>query len=339
MGVNLSNLVSGRSVEIRDLRGRTIAIDAYNTLYQFLSIIRDRFTGEPLRDSKGRTTSHLSGLFYRTTKLLENGINPVFVFDGEPPEFKKETCEKRTEIRKEAEEKLEEARRKGDVEAIRRYAQATSKLTDEMIEQSKRLLTYMGIPVIQAKSEGEAQAAWLVNKGRVWASGSQDWDSLLFGAKRMVKNLTITGRRKVPRKEDYIEIKPEVIELESALSELGINRDQLIIIGILIGTDYNPGGVKGIGPKSALEIVKEHRTFEKVFMHVEWEFDVEPEKIFEFFKNPPVEDREIKKPEPDFEKLKELMTGFDFSEERVEKTIERLKVSRRSEGLQRWLGG
>ena len=199
-------------------------------------------------------TSHLSGLFYRTTKLLENRIDPVFVFDGEPPAFKRETSEKRHEIRKEAEEKLEDARKRGDAEGIRRYAQATSRLTDEMVEHSKLLLEYMGVPVVQAKSEGEAEAAQMVNTGKVWASGSQDWDSLLFGAGRMVKNLTITGRRKVPRKEDYIEIKPEVIELDNMLSHLGLNRDQLIIIGILIGTDYNPGGVKGTGPKNVLKL-------------------------------------------------------------------------------------
>jgi flap endonuclease-1 len=197
MGVNLSDIVSGSHAEISELGGKTIAIDAYNTLYQFLSIIRDRFTGEPLRDSKGRTTSHLSGLFYRTTKLLENGINLVYVFDGEPPKFKRKTTEARQAVRREAEEKLEVARKEGDVEKIRLYAQATSRLTDEVVTESKNVLRCMGVPVVQAPSEGEAQAAWLVNSGKVWASGSQDWDSLLFGADRMVKNLTITGRYRV----------------------------------------------------------------------------------------------------------------------------------------------
>ncbi len=215
MGVNLSELVSGRQIELSDLKGRMIAIDAYNTLYQFLSIIRDRFTGEPLKDSKGRITSHLSGLFYRTTNLLENGIDPVFVFDGKPPAFKHKTAEKRSAIKKEAEAKLEKAREEGDAEAIRRYAQATSKLTGEMIESSKRLLELMGVAVLQAPSEGEAQAAYMANAGVVWASGSQDWDSLLFGANRMIKNLTVSGRRKIPRKEDYVEIRPEIIELET----------------------------------------------------------------------------------------------------------------------------
>ena len=338
MGVNLSELVNPEKIMIDQLKGRTIAIDAYNTIYQFLSIIRDRFTGEPLRDSKGRVTSHLSGLFYRTTKLMEAGIDPVFVFDGKPPPFKKKTSEKRRKIKKEAEGKLEEARKAEDLEAIRRYAQATSRITDDMIEHSKRLLGLMGIPVIQAESEGEAEAACMVNSGKVWATGSQDWDSLLFGAHRMVKNLTITGRRKVPRKEDYVETQPELIDLKSLLSGAGITRDQLIIIGMLIGTDYNPGGVKGIGPKNALRLVKEHKNLGNLMKHVDWEFETPAEEIFDFFKNPPSGGSEIKRAKPDFGELKIFMTGFDFSDERVGKVIERLGKNKRTEGLRKWFG-
>jgi flap endonuclease-1 len=270
MGVNLSELVRGEQIEFADLKGRTIAIDAFNTLYQFLSIIRDRFTGEPLRDSRGRITSHLSGLFYRTANLVENGIDPIFVFDGEPPAFKRRTSEARRAVKEEAEEKLEKAREARDFEAIRRYAQATSRLTGDMIGDAKKLLERMGIPVVQAQSEGEAQAAYMANSGKAWASGSQDWDSLLFGAGRMVKNLTMSGRRKVARKEDYVNVKPEMIELKHALSSLGVSREQIILIGMLIGTDYNPGGVKGVGPKNALRIVKEAKDFEGVFSRVKW---------------------------------------------------------------------
>ena len=338
MGVNLSDIVYGRVIEMNDLNGKTVAIDAYNTLYQFLSIIRDRFTGEPLRDSKGRITSHISGLFYRTTKMIEVGMNPIFVFDGKPPEFKNATRDMRKDVRIRAQEKLDVARETGDLEAIRRYAQATSRLTDDVIDSSKELLGYMGVPVIQAPSEGEAQAAYMVKTGKVWASCSQDWDSLLFGAGRMIKNLTITGKRKVPRKQDYIEIKPEIIELKLVLSNLGLSYDQIIIMGILIGTDYNPGGIKGIGPKSALKLVKEHTSLENVLKNVKWEFDITPEEIFNFFKSPPVTDVEIKKIKPDFEKLKEFMVSYDFSSERAEKTVDRLKKSRKSESLSKWFG-
>ena len=339
MGVNLSELVPGRQIELSDLRGRSIAIDAYNTLYQFLSIIRDRFTGEPLKDSKGRVTSHLSGLFYRTTNLLENGIDPIFVFDGKPPAFKHKTAETRSAVKKEAEGKLEKARERGDVELIRRYAQQTSKLTNEMIEASKKLLEHMGVPVIQAPSEGEAQAAHMANAGMVWASGSQDFDSILFGATRMIKNLTVSGRRKVARKMDYIEVKPEIIELETALARLGISREQMIMIGILIGTDYNPGGIKGIGPKIALKMVREKKGF-GVFSGLGWEFEPSAEEIFGFFMNPPVSDVEIKRPKPDIAKLKEFLLDFDFSAERIDKTIERLGglKGRGCEGLNKWFG-
>lgn len=337
MGVNLSDLVSGKIIELSDLKNKTIAIDAYNTLYQFLSIIRDRFTGEPLRDSKGRITSHLSGLFYRTVNMIENGLNPVFVFDGKPPEFKEKTKEIREMTKKEAEKKLEEAKSIGDEEAIRRYAQATARLTNEMIEQSKTLLSLLGVPVIQAPSEGEAQAAYMTKRGLAWASASQDWDSLLFGAERMVKNLTISGRRKIPRKEAYIEIKPEIIELKGILNELGINREQLIIIGILIGTDYNPGGVKGIGPKTALKMVK-GKSFNEVFSKVEWNFEIDPKEIFDFFMNPVAKDVEIEKPKADFEKLKEFMLSFDFSEERINNALEKLKEQKKKscESLSKW---
>ncbi len=341
MGVNLSALVSGEPVGLQDLRGRTIAVDAYNTIYAFLSIIRDRFTGEPLRDSQGRVTSHLSGLFYRTTNLLENGINPVFVFDGKPPALKQKVSDMRSAVKKEAEARLAEARKNGDVEGVRRYAQATSRLTPDMVADSKKLLEYMGIPVVQAPSEGEAQAAHMTNRGLAWASGSQDADSLLFGAERMVKNLAVTGRRKVARKEDYVEIRPELIELEGVLSKLGISREQMVMIGMLIGTDYNPGGVKGIGPKTALKLVKGKGI--EIFDAVEWEFKADPREIFDFFMNPPVSDDAAIECAPDMGKLRELMTGFDFSAERVDKNIERLKkigpygCSQKAEGLGKWL--
>jgi flap endonuclease-1 len=323
MGVNLKGIIPSREIELQSLAGKKIAFDAYNILYQFLSIIRDRLTGECLRDSKGRITSHLSGLFYRTANFIEAGIKPIFVFDGKPPEFKKKEIERREKIKEEAEEKWAEALEKGE-EAIT-YAQATARLTDEMIEDAKKLLDAMGIPWIVGKSEGEAQCSFLCKKGDADYSASQDYDSLLFGSPRLVRNLSITGRRKLPRKEVYVEVKPELINLEEVLKNLGISQEQLIIIGILTGTDYNPG-VKGVGPKTALKIVKEYKTLDKILANVKWEADVDAREIVDFFLNPPVEKKyKIEWKQPDKEKIIKLMVDeHDFSLERVEKVVEKL---------------
>jgi flap endonuclease-1 len=339
MGVQIGDITPKKEIELIELSGKKIAIDAYNMLYQFLSIIRDRVTGEPLRDSKGRTTSHLSGLFYRTSNLIEAGIKPLFVFDGEPPKFKKKTLETREELKEEARKKWKEALEKGE-KAIT-YAQAAAQLTDEMIEDSKKLLEYMGLPWVQAASEGEAQCAYMCKKGDVWSSASQDFDALLLGSPRLVRNLSITGKRKLPRKEVYIEVKPELIELEEVLSKLEINQKQLIIIGILVGTDYNPEGVRGIGPKKALELVKQHKTLEKVLKNVSWECEVSAEEIYNFFLKPPVTNKyKLEWKEPQVEKIIEFMVEeHDFSRERVEKTIEKLQVTKeRQVSLKGWFG-
>ncbi len=338
MGVSITELVEPKQIELESLCGKTIAIDAYNMMYQFLSSIRDRMTGEPLRDSKGRITSHLSGLFYRTARMIEAGILPVYVFDGKPPEFKDETIAQRKEIKEQAREKWKEALAAGDAEAVRRYSMASSKLTKDMVEEAKNLLSLMGVSSVQAPSEGEAQATHLLRQGKVWAVGSQDWDSLLFGSDRLVKNLGITGRRKLPRKESFITVKPELIELDQVLSALGITREQLIIMGILIGTDYNIGGVKGLGPKKALQLVKEQKTLDAVMGQIEWEFRTPPQKIFDFFMNPPAEDIEIRKETLQPEVLeRQLIEEHDFSRERIDSSLKKLKACQ-EKGKQTGLG-
>jgi flap endonuclease-1 len=338
MGVQLGGIIPTQEIELIELSGKKIAIDALNFCYQFLSIIRDRMTGEPLRDSKGRITSHLSGLFYRNASLIENDICPIWVFDGPAPAFKKRTVEERKQRREEAKKKWEEALKRG-IPAIT-YAQAAAKFTDEMIEDSKKLLDVMGIPWVEAKSEGEIQCAYMCKKGDVWASASQDYDSLLVGSPRLVRNLSITGRRKVPKKEVYIKIKPEVIELDKVLSSLEINQKQLIILGMLVGTDYAEG-VKGVGPKTALKLVKEHKTLEKVLANVNWTDETDPEEIYKFFLKPPVTDSyKIEWEMPQEEKLIEFMVKeHDFSRERVDNVIEKIKKSfteGKQSSLQSW---
>ncbi|WP_406655768.1 flap endonuclease-1 [Methanolobus sp. ZRKC2] len=326
MGTDIGDLLKKKPVELSGLSSRVIAIDAYNTLYQFLSIIRQR-DGTPLKDSNGNITSHLSGILYRLTSLMEAGVKPVFVFDGKPPEMKSRTIEKRAEIRESARIKSTEAREKGHAEEAYKYAQASSKVDATIVGDSKKLLGAMGIPFVDAPSEGEAQAAYMVRKGDADLIGSQDYDSLLFGAPSVVRNLTVSGKRKLPGKNIYVDVKPEIINLDESLAELGINHEQLIDIALCVGTDYNDG-LERIGPKKALKLVKEYGSIEKILL--EKEMDIPGlESTKDFFTNPPVsDDYELKWSKPINEDVIEfLCEEHDFSNDRVVKALERLETS------------
>jgi len=348
LGVDLKELIPEKAIryinDLRELSGKVIAIDAYNALYQFLSAIRQQ-DGTPLMDSRGRVTSHLSGLFYRTINLVEAGIKPVYVFDGKPPELKSAEIDRRSIAKQKAEERLRIARERGDEEEMRKYAQATSRLTSEMVEASKKLLEYMGIPWVQAPSEGEAQAAYMVIKGVAWASASQDYDSLLFGSPRLIRNLTISGRRKMPGKDVYVELKPELLDLNTVLKSLEISREQLIDIAILIGTDYNPDGVEGIGPKKAYTLIKSYGGLEKALKVLPGaRFPTDPKEIKNIFLNPPVADvPKLEWRPPDREKVIEMLVEeYEFSRERVENNLVRLSKAfskaSSARGLDKWFG-
>lgn len=334
MGVDLRKLVNPRKIRLEELSGKKVAIDAYNALYQFLATIRGEM-GEHLMDRAGRVTSHLSGLFYRTVNLLETGIKPVYVFDGMPPSLKAMELGRRKAVKLEAMEKYEEAVRAGRPEEARKYAQRTSMLKDYMVADAKRLLDLMGIPWIQALSEGEATAAHLVSEGYAWASASQDYDSMLFGTPRLVRNLTISRRRKLPNKPVYIGVMPELVELEGVLRDLGITRDQLIDIGILLGTDFNPGGFKGIGPIKALKYVKEHGSLEHIPEIKDRLATIDYRSIRKIFLEPKVsEPKRVNWREPDEEGVVGFLCGGrDFSEDRVRKALKRLKKTPREASL------
>ncbi len=263
MGVDLGDLFSKEPCAFEDFRDRVVALDGYNILHQFLSSIRQR-DGTPLKDAQGRITSHLSGLLYRTANLVAAKIRPVYVFDGAPHLLKARTIQQRRERKEQAERDWQDALKKGDLEKAKSKAQQTSRVTSEIIEQSKQLLDALGIPYIQAPSEGEAQASYMVQNGDAYAVGSQDFDCLLFGAPVLVRNLTSSEKRKLPNKQAYSVVHPERIRLNPGLQKLGITREQLIDIAILVGTDFN-GGVKGFGPKKSLKLLKEKGTLEDAF--------------------------------------------------------------------------
>ncbi|MEK6923972.1 MAG: flap endonuclease-1, partial [Candidatus Micrarchaeota archaeon] len=308
------------------LKGKRVAIDAYNTIYQFLTIIRQP-DGTPLSDSRGRVTSHLSGLFYRTCNLLEKGIRPCFVFDGTPSELKRRTIEERKARKAEAEEALRKAREEGRTEEVAMLVQRTVRITPDIVEESKSLLELMGVPWVQAPSEGEAQCAVMAAAGVVDCTGSQDYDALLFGSPLLVRNITIAGRRKLPRRNLTVEVFPEIISLESNLAAFGISREKLVWIGMLCGTDFNEG-VRGIGPKKGLKLVKECDSLESLAAALGEKasgFDVAP--VLDLFLNPasvPVRREEVELRAPQREKLLEFMHGeHDFSPERLESSIKK----------------
>jgi len=260
MGVDLGELFTKEQCSFEDFKNRIVALDGNNILHQFLSSIRQR-DGTPLKDAQGRITSHLSGLLYRTANMVQARIRPVYVFDGIPHPLKARTIQQRRERKEQAEREWKEALEKGDLQKAKTKAQQTSRVTSEIIEQSKQLLEALGIPYIQAPSEGEAQASYMVKTSSAYVVGSQDFDCLLFGAPVLVRNLTSSEKRKLPNKQAYTTVHPERIRLEPGLQKLGISREQLIDIAILIGTDFNDGA-KGFGPKKSLKLLQEKGTLE-----------------------------------------------------------------------------
>jgi flap endonuclease-1 len=342
VGVDISAIIKDlkHEKELSDFSKKTIAFDAYNVIYQFLASIRQQ-DGTPLMDLKGNITSHLSGLFYRTIRLITIGIKPIFVFDGKPPAFKKVLLEREKEKRM-AEALMEKAKLQEIEEEQLLYSKQSLKLTKKMVEESINLLEALGVPCVIAESEGEAQAAYMVKKGIAHYSASQDYDSLLFGSPMLVRNLSISEKRKLPRRDEYVVIKPEVIILDEVLNNLEISLDQLIMIGIIIGTDFNEG-VKGIGSKTALKIVKQYKNVDDVKKHIKEKYNAEIDnfdEVFEFFKNPPVKDVVLENKEINEEMIvKILVEEHDFSEERIKNAIAELKDAKQKErqtSLREW---
>jgi len=339
MGLDLKALCVREKTNLESFASKIVAIDAYNAIYQFLSIIRGP-DGMPLTDYTGKITSHISGLFYRNINFLSLGIKPVYVFDGKPPSLKSAEIERRKQIKRDATIKYEHAISEGKYEEAKKYAQQTSILKDEMVADSKKLLGLFGIPFIQAPSEGEATAAHMTITGQAYASASQDFDSLLFGAKKLVRNFTNSGRRKLPNRNTTIEVEPEIIDLSKTLAELDITREQLVDVGILIGTDFNPDGFERIGPKTALKVIKQHKRLEDIPQIQEKLEQVEYEQIRNIFLSPKVaEITELKFNEVDYNGITGYLTKErNFSQERVETSLNRLRKSfeKKSHTLEQW---
>lgn len=339
MGLNLKELVVREKTNLESFSSRVIAIDAYNAIYQFLASIRGP-DGLQLSDSEGRITSHLSGLLYRNINFLSLGIKPVYVFDGKPPSLKTAEIERRKQIKKDATVKYEKAIAEGNLEDARKFAQQTTSMKDGMVKESKQILSYFGIPYIDAASEGEATAAHLTNTGQAYASASQDFDSILCGAKRLIRNFTNSGRRKIPNRNTYVEIEPEIIETQKTLEALEVTREQIVDIGILIGTDFNPNGFERIGPKTALKMIKQHSRLEDIPQIQEQLQTIDYEQIRKIFLEPVVTDvDEIVFGKVDYEGMTNyLVKERSFSEDRIQSSLNRLKkaLEKKSHNLDQW---
>jgi flap endonuclease-1 len=340
LGVLLTPIINKRTLSLEELKGRSLAVDGFNVIHQFLALIRGK-DGKPLSDSKGNVTSHLVGLAFRSTRLISDySIRLVFVFDGNPPELKRAEVQRRREARLKAEIAYVEAVAKGDMATAFSKAVMTGRLIPQGVKDAKKLLDLLGIPWVQAPSEGEAQAAYMAFKGDVWGSNSRDYDSLLFGTPRLVRYLTISGEEWLPSKGRARKLTPELIELEALLNSLGVTRQQLIDLSILVGTDYNDG-VKGIGPKTALKLIKRHGSLEELPSDLSKKVTEDYNKIRMIYLEPDVtDDYEVERGSMKTDELRRFLCDErGFSPERVNILIERLEKSYSQKSLSGYIGG
>lgn len=310
--------------EIKSYFGRKVAIDASMSLYQFLIAVRQS-DGQQLMSDSGETTSHLIGFFYRTLRMIDYGIKPMYVFDGKPPDLKSKVLAGRFGRREEAREEQEEEKDVATNERADQLARRQVKVTKVHNQEARDLLKLMGIPCITAPSEAEAQCAELVKAGKVYAVGSEDMDTLTFGTPVLLKHLTFSEAKRMPVAE---------VNLEKALRGMEMEMDQFIDLCILLGCDYMDP-IKGMGPKTALKLIREHKTIEGVLEHIKdsgkkmvvpevWPY----EEAREIFRRPDVTkgaDMEIKWEAPDVEGLVQFMcTDRGFNEDRIRKGADKL---------------
>ncbi|EDW91865.1 flap endonuclease 1 [Drosophila yakuba] len=317
-----------RESEIKNFFGRKVAIDASMCLYQFLIAVRSE--GAQLATVNGDPTSHLMGMFYRTIRLLDNGIKPVYVFDGKPPDLKSGELAKRAERREEAEKALKAATDAGDDAGIEKFNRRLVRVTKEHANEAKELLTLMGVPYVDAPCEAEAQCAALVKAGKVYATATEDMDALTFGSTKLLRYLTYSEARKMPVKE---------FSYEKLLEGLSINSREFIDLCILLGCDYCES-IKGIGPKRAIELINNYRDIETILDNLDSSKYTVPENwnykvARELFIEPEVanaDNIDLKWVEPDEEGLVKFLCGDrQFSEERVRNGAKKLMKSKQAQ--------
>jgi flap endonuclease-1 len=329
LGVLLTPILKREQTSFKALYGRSFAVDASIELHQFLALIR-KPDGSLFTDPKGRVTSHLIGLLTRTSRLVTDyNLRPLFVFDGRPNPLKRATVEARKRVQQKAHTEYVQAIAAKDYSRAWSKVVMTGRVTGEVLADAKRLLSLMGIPWLEALEDGEAQASFMAAKGDVWAVGSKDYDCLLFGAPILARYLTLTGREYLPSKRTSRPLIPELVKLADNLDILGISREQLVDLALLVGTDFNEG-VMGIGPKKGLTLIRKYGTAEKFPEEIRKELPDDLNQIRSIFLHPRVlENYSLKRGRPDPDGLVEfLCEERAFSRDRVEKVADRLIDSR-----------
>lgn len=303
---------------MKALKGRSFAVDASIEIHRFLALVR-RPDGTLFTDQSGRVTSHLIGLLAWTSRLItEYMMSPVFVFDGPPNPLKRRTLEVRRRARRKAEVEYSEAASKGDYSRAWSKAVMTGRVTGDVLEDSKRMLTLMGVPWLDAPEDAEAQASYMAARGDVWAVGSKDYDSLLYGAPILARYLSIAGQEFLLAQRRMRRLIPELVKLSENLKELGITREQLVDLGILVGTDFNEG-IRGVGPKKALSLVRKYGSLEHLPDEIGSQLPAGFDDVRQVFLQPKIrESYELEASQPDSEGLvKFLVMDRAFSEDRV----------------------
>eukprot|EP00831_Metopus_contortus_P004290 TRINITY_DN1157_c0_g1_i2.p2 TRINITY_DN1157_c0_g1~~TRINITY_DN1157_c0_g1_i2.p2 ORF type:complete len:389 (-),score=86.19 TRINITY_DN1157_c0_g1_i2:34-1200(-) len=329
-----------KNISLDSLTGRIIACDASTAIYQFLVSnlsMKEGFGIETLKDPKGNPTAHLIGIFNRTIQFLSHGIKPVWVFDGKPPEKKKEELHRRHLLKTGAEEEKKLAEEEGDLVEARKMAGRSVKVTPEMTADAKKMVQLMGLPIVEASSEAEAQCAVMCREGRVYATATEDMDALTFGTKILLRGFN-------SKKEPITEI-----HLDTVLKEFGMTMDTFIDLCIMCGCDYTTT-IDGIGPVKAFKYVASCKTMEAALEKIDSEYSKSTKKKkytlppdFDYvtartlFKAPEVIDPstiELKFGKPDEIKLKQfLIEEKGFNDLRVDSGLKKILKSQ-SQGTQ-----
>jgi flap endonuclease-1 len=340
LGVLLTPILKREQTSFKALYGKSFAVDANIELHQFLALIR-KPDGSLFTDPRGRVTSHLIGLLTRTSRLVTDyKLRPVFVFDGRPNPLKRATIETRRRVRQKAQTEYVQAIAAKDYSRAWSKVVMTGRVTREVLADAERLLSLMGIPWLEALEDGEAQASVMAARGEVWAVGSKDYDSLLFGAPILARYLTLTGREYLPSKKMSRPLIPELVKLNDNLKSLGISREQLVDLALLVGTDFNEG-VMGIGPKKGLALIRKYGAAEKFPEEIRKGLPSDLDNIRNIFLHPRVlENYSLKRERPDPDGIIEfLCEERAFARDRVQKVADRLVESQAESDSQlgRWL--